>query len=264
MKNRVFFLLFFALIIYFSCGTPKRLIRPDEGLTNVDSLIILANTTYKSLNYLSGKYTLDVSTGRNETSVVANVRYVKDSAIWASVYIIAGVELIRILITPDSVKLIDRLREVYLAESTERIYEFLPFSITFAMVSNIIVPCLSIPQTLKCYNCNNGIRFKWLQNQKAEFQYTSPDGITSHYAITAQGHIYAINYAIGTDKVDISYKKFRTDGNVYIPVRTNLQVQSKDKIKVQISNFKFDVNAPVKMPFKIPNDYKKMDLNVGL
>jgi len=263
MKNRLLHLSVLILFLGFSCGTPKSLVRPTKELPSADSLIIIGNYTYNAVHTLSGRYNIDVTTGRDETSVVANIRYVKDSAVWASVYIIAGMELMRILITSDSVKFIDRLHEVFMAERVDKASKFLPFSPMFSMISNLIIPSLSIPQTARCYNCNNGIRFNWLPDRKVELQYTSSEGLTTLYTINDQGNISAITYSYGSDEAHISYKNFRRDGNISIPVKANVLLRSKAKIKAQITNVKLDVNTRVSMPIKIPNGYKKMDLNVG-
>ncbi len=264
LKNKVLYLISLVLFLGISCGTPKEFVRPTKAPPSADSLISIGNYTYNSVYTLSGRYNIDVTTGREETSVVASIKYVKDSALWASVYIIAGIELMRILITPDSIKFIDRLHEVFMAEHVDKASKFLPFSPKFSMISNVIIPSLSIPQIAQCYSCNNGIRFKWRPDKTVEFQYTSSDGLTTLYTINDQGNISAITYSYGSEEASILYKNFWRHDNMSIPVKSNVLLRSKAKIKAQITNVKLDVNTPVSMPFRIPFNYKKMNLNADL
>ena len=51
--------------------------------------------------------------------VNASVRMFRDSAIWISANAILGIEAMRVLITRDSVKLLDKLNKIYTARSVD-------------------------------------------------------------------------------------------------------------------------------------------------
>jgi hypothetical protein len=55
--------------------------------------------------------------------VNANVRMYKDSAIWISVNAILGIEAIRLLVTKDSVKLVNKLEKTYAARGISFLQE---------------------------------------------------------------------------------------------------------------------------------------------
>src|SRR5690606_13157953 len=65
-----------------------------------------------------------VEMGKSVHDVTLHVRIERDRAIWLSVTAILGVEAARILITPDSVKILNKLQGEYISKPFAYIYNY--------------------------------------------------------------------------------------------------------------------------------------------
>ena len=100
--RRIAFFLFLLLLTAASCSSKKKLVTP------------MAHADYQ---WMSAKMTMDVSAQGVELNNVSGVlRMRRDSAVWISASALMGMESIRTLVTEDSVVLVNRMDQTYLAE----------------------------------------------------------------------------------------------------------------------------------------------------
>lgn len=264
MTNKYLVLILFVLCLGISCETSQRVSRQNIPISNIDSVINYVNNNFNTIHTLNGRYSIDASTNRDEYSIVANVRYVKDSAIWASVFIISGVELARILITPDSIKLIDRIRESFFVEKTENLNSFLPLPLRFYSITDLLIPSLQVALNSKGSAKNISKNHTWISDNVFEMRLVAPEGLTKIGTVKDDGIFSGIRYVGSGFEIDMLYKNYKKAGNNYIPTKTMVRLRGKNKMKAQINCNKFEINIPVSMPFKIPRGYQKMILNEGL
>ncbi|MBX2978550.1 MAG: DUF4292 domain-containing protein [Flavobacteriales bacterium] len=66
-----------------------------------------------TLRYYSARGNVSVKTGGSNRSFKAHFRVVRDSAAWVSVVPLLGIEAARVVITPDSLKVLDKLADQY-------------------------------------------------------------------------------------------------------------------------------------------------------
>lgn len=263
MKIKYLVLLAFIVCFGISCGTSKRVSKQTIPIANIDSVINYININFNTIHSLNGRYSIDVTKNHDELSIIANVRYIKDSAIWASVYIISGVELARILITPDSIKMIDRMRESFFIEKTEKLNSVLPLPLQFYSITDLLIPSLQIALSSDSFTKNISKNHTWISDNTFELKFVSPEGLTKIGIVKDDGIISGINYTGSGFEIDMLYKNYKKVENNYVPTNTIVRLRGKNKMKAQINCNKFEINAPVSMPFKIPRGYQKMVLNVG-
>lgn len=260
MKSSIYHLLIFCGFIFvaISCGTPKRATREIDASVPFDTLAGRANNTYKQVFSLSGRYNIDISTGREETSVVAQVRYLRDSALWASVYVIPGMELFRVLLTPDSVKMIDRVHETYLMGKIDQWSSFLPVNLNHHMIIGLLIPHLTLSQAERCSNCVDNKLIPPFPAEGYKIEITGPVVPRTSYSLDYKGQIKSVVYETKQDLVDVRFKSFKKIQGFEIPDKITVTTRGRNKVKIGISNVKLDVNIPVEMPFKIPKSYKRL------
>jgi hypothetical protein len=68
--------------------------------------------------YYSAKADVELSMHDEQRSFKAHLRSVQDSAVWASVVPLLGIEAARVLLTPDSLKIMDRINDQYFVGDT--------------------------------------------------------------------------------------------------------------------------------------------------
>lgn len=70
---------------------------------------------------LEGKVSATIQTGTNKISSKANLRIIKDEMLMLSVQPLLGIEMFRVIVTPQQVTYIDRINQYYFQESIEKL-----------------------------------------------------------------------------------------------------------------------------------------------
>lgn len=71
-----------------------------------------------TIRYFTARAAMDVTTPEGHRSLKAQIRNVRDSATWVSVVPALGIEVARILLTPDSMKVLDKMSDQYFLGDT--------------------------------------------------------------------------------------------------------------------------------------------------
>jgi hypothetical protein len=226
-----------------------------------DSLL-LVNTTKVNLQKskidfktFSAKIKLDIETSKGKKpDLVANVRMIKDSAIWISISAsFLNVEVFRVFITKDSVILVDKLeREVhyrsidYLQEITEIPFDY--YTVQDLLVGNPIFfneKNISVRKFEKFLLVSSiGSSFKNL------ITVSTPDNLLQHCKL---------------DDIDITQNRtadFTFDNYSYtngFPFSTYREIIATEKNKLDLRmNFKqYEFNKELSVSFSVPKNYKK-------
>lgn len=76
---------------------------------------------------------------KDQYDVTAQVRMVRDEAIWISVTAVMGIEVARLLITPDSIKIINRLRAEYVQKPFSYLHQFVNSDVDFLNIQQLLL-----------------------------------------------------------------------------------------------------------------------------
>ncbi|HOH84354.1 MAG TPA: DUF4292 domain-containing protein [Bacteroidales bacterium] len=139
MNNRVPFLVIccVAMLLLFSCRTKQAVLELKPGKT-VDGDSSAAMKIQPFLFHtLSLKFDAEVQSGDENNNFSGNIYVVRDSALWVSVQKF-GLEVVRVLITNDSVRMLDRINKSYLAGDFSLISGILKTSIDFDGLQSLI------------------------------------------------------------------------------------------------------------------------------
>src|SRR5687768_11701557 len=115
------FLLIAVVALTIACRAKKVVVAPPKP---ADSTIVtsakksenikMLRANDLSFNTLSLKAKASLNINGNSNNVTMNIRMQKDEKIWVSITAIAGIEVARALITPDSIKVRNNFQSVYL------------------------------------------------------------------------------------------------------------------------------------------------------
>ena len=129
------FLVFISVLI--SCSSSRQIqtgnIKTDtalNGMTSEDSIAFI-NNVYDSIqhnkidfNFFSAKINVNYKDAEDkEYNLNTYLRMKKDSLIWVSVNAVFGIEAMRLLISKDSVKILDKQNKVYTARPVSYLQE---------------------------------------------------------------------------------------------------------------------------------------------
>ncbi len=113
--------LLLALLSTVACKTRRTAVNPNRELPvrSAEKLLerIVANDT-TIIRYYSAKANVDLDLPGGGKSFKAQVRSVQDSAAWVSIVPALGIEVARVLLTPDSLKMMDKVNDQFFLGDT--------------------------------------------------------------------------------------------------------------------------------------------------
>jgi hypothetical protein len=205
-----------------------------------------------SFDSFSGKAHAALDIGGSSNDVTLNIRIKRGQKIWVSITAIAGIEVARALITPDSIMVINRLQSVYLKKPFSYINTFAGNQVNYKTIESLLIGN-AIPELL---------------NEDADLQ-TTPDSIV----ITGnlQGLVYKLIIGSGmkVTQTNLSDQNvgqslmalnntFIQSGTRVMPSQIDITSIVKDKkIQVNLHYIKLGFDQQLEFPFSIPARYQE-------
>lgn len=113
-----------------------KVVNPTDNLT--DRLFNEMDQNSFRFETLAMKASIDAKTAKINTGFTANIRMRHDSAIWVSVSPALGIEVMRVLLTKDSVKFVDRINKKYYVGDYQFINKALETEIDFELIESLL------------------------------------------------------------------------------------------------------------------------------
>jgi len=249
------------LLLTVSCKT-KKLVAANQR--PVDSIAKKTDDKMAKLNAIraaqtnfetfSGKAKTHLDIAGNSNDVTLNIRIKRDQKIWISITAIAGIEVVRALITPDSIMLFNRLQTYYIKQPFSYINNVVGKQANYKTVESLLVGNI-IPELI---------------NENADLQ-TKADTLT--LSGTLQDVVYKLMIGSGlkatqtnlnnqgaNQSLVVTNTAFIQSGTRVVPSQIDIISLSKDKkIQLNLHYTKSDFDLPLEYPFSIPARYKEMN-----
>jgi hypothetical protein len=238
-----------------SCKARKQVVVNPESAGNATVSLVISklNEIRKSqtdFTTFSGKARTSLDINGNSNDVTLNIRIQKGQKIWVSVTAIAGIEVARALITPDSLLVINKLQGLYLKKPFSYVYAYTSNQIDYSSLEALLVGN-AIPQLL-----NENSKFQAdsgriiLSGNLQELVYKlilGPDMKASHTEL-----------ADGTQdqSLTVDNTTFIQAENRVLPSQINMSSTAKSKkVQMNLHYIKADFDLPLEYPFSIPSRY---------
>lgn len=248
------FLLLICLSALLACKAKREIIRSTPGAKAIkgsksEKLLAISNSLldYSSLS-IKAKADLDI--GGNTNDVSMNIRIRKGEAIWVFVTAFAGLEVARVLITPDSVKILNKLENTYTRKPFAYIYNFANDQISFETLESIFA---GNPQ-------------KEFVTERSEMSIQGNQVILGGMLESLAYNIRfnEMNKVVQTTLTDegaaqnllVNYSDFiETEASV-IPHSVNIKSQVEGKnVVIDLKYSRVELNQTVDMPFSVPKKF---------
>jgi hypothetical protein len=238
-----------------SCKARKQVVVNPKSAGNAPVSLVMTklNEIRKSqadFITFSGKARTSLDINGNSNDVTLNIRIQKGQKIWVSVTAIAGIEVARALITPDSLLVINKLQGLYLKKPFSYVYAYTSNQIDYSSLEALLVGN-AIPQLL-----NENSKFQAdsgriiLSGNLQELVYKlilGPDMKASHTEL-ADG---TQNQSLTVDNTT-----FIQAENRVLPSQINMSSTAKSKkVQMNLHYIKADFDLPLEYPFSIPSRY---------
>jgi hypothetical protein len=268
MKNITYLLAFIIAVFAFSCKASKQL---SSAITKKDSsAIVLVDPHADSMNYIHGvvdsmqKKKIDFSTFSAKMKVdywdkdgkgpdlTVFVRIQKDSIIWLSINVtVFSYEAFRVMITPDSVKLLNKKDKVIQLRSVEYLQDVAQLPLDFKTMQDLIIgnpvfvdrniiPYKKEPELLSLLSVGGIFKnLLTIESKELLLQHSKLDDIN----------------AVRNRTCDLSYSAYdRLTGAPFSTMR-RITIAEKGKLDVQMEFKQYSFNENLSYPFPVPKNY---------
>ncbi|RLD58140.1 MAG: hypothetical protein DRJ05_08535 [Bacteroidetes bacterium] len=270
-KRQLFFILIFASMALFSgCKSTRKAIKQPIKEYGADYLFEKLKENELKFDWLSGKFSLDLIIDKKKNSFKGQIRIRRDSAIWVSFSPALGIEMARMLITQDSVFFLNRISKNYFAGDIEFVTGFLDANVDFDVIQSLL-----IGNDLTYYE--NG-KFRATYDSKEYHLVTSGRRKLKKHIKTNDDaqRIYLQNIYLNPETYKISRMKIKDvakenqkleafySGNEPIngqlfPMQILYNISANSQIEVSMNYSKIVLDQTLKLPFKIPSKYERIE-----
>ncbi|HEV7781531.1 MAG TPA: DUF4292 domain-containing protein [Chitinophagaceae bacterium] len=236
---------------------------PDHG--KEDSIAFIKEIfqgigkNYIDFTTFSGKIDLDYEDADGKKyNVNAHVRMYKDSVIWISITAILGIEGLRVLITPDSVKLLDKQNKIYMPRSVSFLQEVTALPLDLATLQDLLLgnPVFLDSNIISYSRSGNTIS---LQSNGTFFKNLFTIGESDKLVQTSKlddidmlrSRTCYLTYS------DYEDKKGPDGYRVNFSTKRTIHVAEKKKLDIKMDFKQIDFNEKLSFPFSVPKNYEQ-------
>jgi hypothetical protein len=212
------------------------------------------DSNYIEFRTFSAKLNVDYSgSDGKKYNVNANIRMYKDSAIWVAVNALLGIDAMRLFITKDSVKLIDKLNKTYTARSVDYLQEVTALPLNLYNLQDLIIGNpVFLDSNIVSYSENNnqiamlslGQLFKnliTLDVQDKTLLHSKLDDVDPARNRTA----------------DLTYSDYENKKGPWFSTKRRMVVAEKNRLDIKLDFKQYEFNQEVSFPFSVPKNYDR-------
>jgi hypothetical protein len=220
-------------------------------------------------DWFSARIDANYQEKKSSSDFSGQIRIRKDSLIWVTISPALGIEMMRLLVTNDSVKYINRFSKEYFIGDYALVSRFLQIDIDFD-----ILQALLIGNDFQFYETNSfradvdfpEYRLSTTGRRKIrkEAETTGVNPVVLLQNIWLNPETFKITrvdlkeYMKDNRKLEANYSEFvRINGSEY-PSRLNFNIQAEEMVRLRMGYSKVSTNEPLSFPFSIPGSYRRI------
>jgi hypothetical protein len=240
--------------------TTTTILVPVPDKSKNDTMVMINNTLRRiaqntiQFKTFSAKVNTDYKSGDGKSyNVNATVRMIKDSAIWISANALLGIEAMRVLITKDSVKLLDKLNKTYTARSVSYLQDVTDLPLDLKILQDLIIGnAVFLDSNIVSYsNGNNVINIlsvgRWFKNL---LTLNSDNKTLLHSKLDdadiARNRTADLTYSDYDDRYDFPFSTHR-----------KIIVAEKKRLEITLDFRQYSINPSINLSFPVPKNYER-------
>ncbi len=182
----------------------------------------------------------------------AFIRLQKDKMIWISINAVLGIEAFRALITPDSVKVLNKLDKVYQLRSVSYLQEISHMPFDFKTMQSILLgnPIYLDSNIIFYQKDAQGISMLSVGPAYRNYLTLNNDLRLKHSILDDVDPMQARSF-------DISYGQYEKVDTAYFSTYRKIVASEKGRLDVELIFNKYSFNENLNFPFNIPKNYKR-------
>ena len=257
------------VLLLSSCKSTRPLMKAPLKEEGPEYLYSKLKENELKFDWLSVKFDASYHEKRNSTDFKGQIRIRKDSLIWVSITPALGIEYLRMVITNDSVKYVNRFNKEYFVGDYALVSRFLQINIDFDILQSLI-----LGNDFQFYETNSfrasidQPNYKLSTTGRRKIRKDAEDA--SNDPIVLLQNIWLDPESFKITKVDVKeymkdnrklsaiYGDFEPMETQVYPSELHFDIMAEDIIKIKINYSKVTLNEPMAFPFSIPENYKRI------
>ena len=253
----------FALLLLAGCKSSTGIASPGAEIMKTEEAFF-ASVIDHSFHFdtFSARLSLDLSSMNQEFSSKAQLKMIRDDRLQISIQPFLGVEMFRIEISNDSIKMLNRMNKSYVTDSYQRLKREMEFDFNFQNLQALLMNRLFVPGENQISNSHFRQFRITKSNRSAELQLK--DRNESFYTFTADGDERLLSTKIEHEDQILTwnYNQFQTIDNQIFPMKMTAQLSDAGQTQgtATLTFSAPDMNRPVTLDFNIPSGYNRVSL----
>lgn len=271
MKYYLYILL--GLLLCTSCRPVKKIQKIDEAISkkdtmgmivvqpsekNVDSTAIAKNLLQKLSTYnlyfttFSARVKVEFETKEGSDQGTANIRMRKDSIIWISLTGPLNIEGYRLLITKDSVVLMNKLKNWVQYKSINYLQEITDIPFDFTTLQDFIVGNpIFIDSSIASYKVKENETLILMMSSLFKHLIT----LDNNSLTVLHSKLDDID-AMRNRTCDITYSSYENLNGIPFSTKRHITVAENNRLNISMDFKKYELNPDINFPFNIPKNYQ--------
>ena len=265
---RIFLVLLLASVFAISCRSTRKIttviakkdsvvvvINPADSDSAKSVRATLSNINAKQIefNTFSSKLKIDYSDDKNNRlDFNAFMRMKKDSAIWVSIIAALNIEAFRVMITPDTVTIMNKLERTIQKKPLSYLQELTKVPFDFETLQDLIIgnPVYLDKNIVSYTDQGDRISMSTIGDAFKHFITVSKNDLTLLFS-----KLDDID-ATRSRTANLSYSEYAAAGNRMFAGMRKISLSEKTKIDVQLEFKQVEFDKPMNFPFAIPKNYR--------
>ncbi len=250
----------------FQACKPRRDITPAIGdlLKSPDRALRAMHSNHANFNFYSTRFSGTAIWENNSYIISGSIRIQKNQAIYISVTPFLGIEVARLLVTPDTVKFLNRLESSFFVGDIGFLNNMLGTDLDFFMLQAILTGNDFEHFTTDNFRVAND-RDMLLLSSSTRHRHTSRNAPSIEHSLWIDPSTYRIRQSIAFDPsekrmIRVDYLNFeQIEGQLFPNNIVLLFTDAGSRAELSYRTSKTSLNSPLDFSFSIPTRYKPID-----
>ncbi len=271
MNSRTFLLLasLFALLFLQACKTQRAIIKEPIKEQGEAFLLQKMQENQMEFEWLSARANIQLEHQGHRHDFRARFRIKKDSIIWLSLSPALGLEMVRIKISTDSIRFMNRMDRTYFEGDYQLITHLLQTTIEFDMLQSLLIGNdfsfydnstfrASVDDGMYRLSTSGRTRLKrYLKQDDTPNIFIQNIWLhPGHFKIT---RVNMKELADDNIRLQVSYSDFTEAGDQLFPSRIQFEVKGGNRSGMMIEFSRIELDQPQTFPWRVPDNFKKIE-----
>ena len=271
MNRRIVISLVFCtlamLFVGTGCSSKKSITKASLREFTANRLIKEVEKNNFDFNDIQAKLNVKLEVNNEKHTVKGQLRMKKDSIVWISASLPLGLEIVRLMITDDSVFFLNRNEKTYLAENIMAFSDISPMIASIQFIQSVLVGNdinLRDNDRYKVSIDNNQYNLLISKDLKKSIKHSDMDWKVMMKDIWIDPELFKITkyyikeYNDDKRKIELKYSDFELVGEKYLPTKIDLNIRGDVSLKVSIIYSNITFGDKIEYNFKIPKKYDRI------